>query len=152
MCSLPWHCLLAKEAPRGLQVLSQPFTPLCCAEGGWISVVSLLQLGTHKTLLVAWSHGGIESHRSCPRSGEGGWEIRTCPVSSSLTGLPLAPRVPEHGGPGCQGQLRAAGPDPGAALGQREHRLLWGRSLEDHCLRLRHRCLLCQPAHPLPPL
>lgn len=95
---------------------------------------------------------GTGSHSSSPRLGEGRWEVRTPPASLSLTGLSLARRLPEHGRPSCQGQLWAAGPDTGTALGQREHRLLWGRSLADHRLRLRHRCLLCQPAHPVPPL
>ena len=45
-----------------------------------------------------------------------GWEVGLLPPS--LTGLCFTLRVPEHRGPGCQGQLWAAGPDPGAALGQ----------------------------------
>lgn len=60
-------------------------------------------------------HGGTGSHRLSPRLREG-WEVGLLPPS--LTGLCFALRVPEHRGPGCQGQLWAAGPDPGAALGQ----------------------------------
>lgn len=59
----------------------------------------------------------------------------------------LSCRLPEYRRPGSQRELRSVGPDPGPALDQREHCGLRRRPVAHHCVWLRRRSFLCQPAH-----